>query len=171
MAPAHVRRLTPEDAEAFRALRLAGLEESPAAFGSSPDVESEHDLELIRARLAPGQDDATFGAFGGDALVGVVGLHRPTHTKGLHRGQVWGMYVAPAHRRAGAGRALVEALVAYARGCHGLAWLDLGVGVTNDGARALYESLGFSAWGIERDSLRVDGAPVDEAYMSLELDA
>lgn len=161
----------PADAEAFRALRLAGLAESPAAFGSSPDVASEHDLALVRSRLAPGQDDATFGAFAGDALVGVVGLHRPTHPKGRHRGQVWGMYVAPTHRRRGAGHALVAALVAYARGLDGLAWLDLGVGVDNAPARALYEGFGFEAWGTERDALRVDGSAVDELHMSLELAA
>jgi len=167
--PSKVRRLAPEDTEAFRALRLEGLAESPAAFGSSPDVASEHDLDLIRSRLTPDRDDAAFGAFTGGKLVGVLGLHRPTHPKGRHRGQVWGMYVDPAHRRKGHGRTLVAALVDYARGLDGLAWLDLGVGVENAAARTLYASFGFTEWGIERDALRVDGARVDEAHMSLEL--
>ena len=165
----NIRRLAPDDAEKFRTLRLAGLAESPAAFGSSPDVPSEHDLDLIRSRLDPESDSATFGAFVGDALVGVVGVIRPLHPKGRHRGRVWGMYVDPAHRRAGLGRALVEGLVAYARTLDDLAWLDLGVGVANAPARALYTALGFVEWGIERDALRVDAEPVDEMHMSLEL--
>jgi RimJ/RimL family protein N-acetyltransferase len=165
-----VRRLEPGDAETFRALRLEGLVESPAAFGSSPDVASEHDLDLIRSRLAPKLDAATFGAFAGEQLVGVLGLHRPTHPKGRHRGQIWGMYVDPAHRGRGLGRALLAALIEYARGLDGLAWLDLGVGVDNAAARAVYDSLGFEAWGVERDALRVDGERVDEAHMTLELD-
>ncbi len=171
MATAHVRRLGPADAEPFRALRLEGLAESPEAFGSSPEVESEHDLELIRSRLAPELESATFGAFAGEQLVGVLGLVRPTHPKGRHRGQVWGMYVDPAHRRGGVGRALVSALVDYARGLDGLAWLDLGVGVDNTAARALYEAFDFREWGVERDALRVADRAVDEAHMSLEIDS
>jgi ribosomal protein S18 acetylase RimI-like enzyme len=169
LATAHVRRLAPDDAEPFRALRLAGLAESPEAFGSSPDVESEHDLALIRSRLSPELENATFGAFDGERLIGVLGLVRPTHPKGRHRGQIWGMYVDPAQRRAGVGRALVATLVDYARGLEGLAWLDLGVGVDNAAARSLYEAFGFRAWGIEPDALRVDGRAIDEAHMSLEL--
>ncbi len=169
MTTASIRRLEPDDAEPFRALRLAGLEDSPAAFGSSPDVESEHDLELIRSRLHHGRDDATFGAFVEGRLVGVLGLQRPTHPKGRHRGHVWGMYVAREHRRDGVGSALVAALIEYARALEGLVWLDLGVGVDNLAARSLYEGFGFEAWGTERDALRVDGAAVDEAHMSLEI--
>lgn len=169
----HIRRLTPADAEAFRTLRLAGLAESPEAFGSSPDVASEHDLETIRARLSPELSQAVFGAFaraaGEKSLVGVVGLQRPTHPKGRHRGHVWGMYVAPANRRNGLAGALMGTLIAYAERLEGLAWLDLGVGVANDPARRLYESLGFNAWGLERDALRVGGVRVDELHMSREL--
>jgi len=164
-----IRRLTPSDAQAFRSLRLAGLEESPAAFGSSPDVESERDLELIASRLDPGLDAAVFGAFDAADLLGVLGLQRPDHPKGRHRGHVWGMYVDVEQRRKGIGRALVEAVVAYARSLDGLVWLDLGVGTTNQAARRLYESFGFEAWGVERDALRVAGSAVDEAHMSLEL--
>lgn len=168
-ATLEVRRLMPADALAFRTLRLAGLEENPTAFGSSPDVASEHDLDVIGTRLDPGLENATFGAFDGVDLVGVLGLQRPQHAKGRHRGHVWGMYVTPEQRRAGVGRALVEAVVDHARSLEGLAWLDLGVGTANEPARALYEGFGFEAWGVERDALRVDGAPVDEAHMSLDL--
>lgn len=167
----NVRRLDPSDAEAFRTLRLEGLAESPKAFGSSPDVASEHDLDLIRARLDPTLDDAVFGAFEDHALVGVIGLQRPTHPKGRHRGHVFGMYVAPASRREGVGRAVLDALIEYARGLDGLDWLDLGVGVGNTAARTLYASAGFADWGLERDALRVDGVSVDEVHMSLELGA
>ena len=63
----------------------------------------------------------------------------------------------------------LEPLLRELRGLDGLTWLDLGVGIHNAPARALYERAGFAEWGIERDALRVDGAPVDEAHMSLEL--
>ena len=52
------------------------------------------------------------------------------------------LYVAPARRGRGLGRALMEAAIALARE-RGAAWMDLGTSETDVAARALYESLGF----------------------------
>lgn len=53
------------------------------------------------------------------------------------------LYVAPAARRRGLGRALLEASIAHARE-RGAEHMDLGTGEQDVAARALYESLGFS---------------------------
>lgn len=53
------------------------------------------------------------------------------------------LYVEPAQRRGGAGRALVEAAGAMARDA-GAAGLSLVTGVDNLAARTLYESLGWT---------------------------
>ena len=53
------------------------------------------------------------------------------------------LYVAPARRGQGAGRALVEASIAFARS-EGADYMDLGTSEDDVAARALYESLGFS---------------------------
>lgn len=39
-----IRRLTPADAAAFQALRLAGLQREPSAFGSSFEMEFDEAL-------------------------------------------------------------------------------------------------------------------------------
>jgi ribosomal protein S18 acetylase RimI-like enzyme len=52
------------------------------------------------------------------------------------------LYVAPARRGRGLGRALMEAAIELARE-RGAAWMDLGTSETDVAARALYESLGF----------------------------
>jgi ribosomal protein S18 acetylase RimI-like enzyme len=80
------------------------------------------------------------------------------------------MYVAPHVRRRGVGAALLGALIGHARSLPGLEWLQLGVGVHNEEARALYQTHGFRPWGIDRDALRVDGRSVDELRMRLRLD-
>ena len=45
----HIRRLTPEDAQLYRAIRLEALRVNPEAFGSTFEVESTHPLPWCRA--------------------------------------------------------------------------------------------------------------------------
>jgi ribosomal protein S18 acetylase RimI-like enzyme len=52
------------------------------------------------------------------------------------------LYVAPAQRRQGLGRALMEAAIELARG-EGADYMDLGTSEDDTAARALYERLGF----------------------------
>jgi ribosomal protein S18 acetylase RimI-like enzyme len=67
------------------------------------------------------------------------------------------LYVAPAHRGRGLGRALMEAVLRTARE-RGAAYIDLNTGETDTAARNLYESLGFSA------SEGVPGGPINIYY-------
>ncbi len=53
------------------------------------------------------------------------------------------LYVRPARRREGFGRALMQAAMEHARS-RGAEHIDLGTGEQDAGARALYERLGFS---------------------------
>jgi ribosomal protein S18 acetylase RimI-like enzyme len=53
------------------------------------------------------------------------------------------LYVAPAHRGQGLGRALMEAALDLAREA-GASYMDLGTSEDDVAARALYESLGFT---------------------------
>lgn len=55
---------------------------------------------------------------------------------------LYDLYVAPASRKSGAGRALMQAAYAHAQQ-HGIARLDLTTARTNHTAQALYESLGW----------------------------
>jgi len=168
-----VRRLGPDDAPAFAALRLAGLRERPDAFGSSPEADLVNDAARVRELLSPEREDAVFGAFdetGGDStLVGVAGVQRHTGPKARHHATIWGMYVAPHARTRGLGGAVLDAAVAYAESLAGVEWLRLGVGVHNTAAQALYQRRGFAPWAVERDALRVAGEPVDELRMQLRL--
>ena len=52
----------------------------------------------------------------------------------------------------------------------GLRLVWLGVAIGNDGARRIYDRLGFRTFGIEPRGLLVDGDFVDEELMLLDLD-
>lgn len=168
-----IRILTADDAATYQALRLRGLRESPAAFGSTYENEVDIPLSQIAERLAhgAGREDVMFGAFDDDggALVGLAGLGRNAGRKTRHRAGVWGMYVAPEARGRGVGRALISALIAHARTLPGVERLILGVEAGNEAARALYNSFGFVTWGIEPQAYKLDGEYWDSEMMSLSL--
>ena len=151
-----VRVLVPEDAAAFQALRLGALLECPSAFASSHNEEVATPLATVGERLAEQADRATFGAFDGSALVGVLGLQREAMRKLAHKAMVWGMYVAPPARRAGVGARLLAAALAHASNPMGVRQVTLGVNAGNL-ALALYRRLGFEPFGLEPGFLRVDG--------------
>lgn len=164
-----IRRIGPEDAAAFRALRLAALAAHPEAFGSSLEEEAGIDLAVLRARLAAPPPDVLFGAFLGETLVGMAGLAVAARVKQRHKGTVWGVYVDPAQRGAGIAQALITALIDSAQAA-GLGVLQLAVTVGNVPAIRLYEAAGFVRTGIEPRALRVGDRFLDEALMVRLLD-
>ena len=165
-----IRRLTVDDVETYVALRRAMLLEAPTAFLADVENDIGCDPARVRGNIESGDDNAIYGAFA-PALVGVVGIGRFTHhQKARHRADLWGMYVDPANRGQGLGRLLVEAAIGHARErMPGALQVHLGVVETQAPARALYESCGFQAWGVEPNAIKVDEALYDETHMVLPL--
>ena len=164
------RKLEVADAETCVALRKEMLTNAPGSFGSSPEEDRGSDLALVRERLTGSADQAVFGAFDKTAgLVGSVGVHCATRLKERHKASVWGMYVAPAFRRQGAGQALMQSVIAFAQSAPRIEQIQLSVSASAPGAHRLYESLGFVVWGTEPDALRVTGQSFDEHHMMLVL--
>lgn len=155
-----IRRLVADDAAAFRELRLAGLVEAPTAFGSSYAAEKDNSVEDFAATIGR---NYLAGAWVGDRLVGVTGFYQLTGEKTAHRGNIWGVYVDPAHRGFGVARLLLEHVLAHAR-LHVLQ-VHLSVVADNEAALALYERLGFVRYGLEPRSLRIEGQFYDEDLM------
>ena len=165
----NIRRLRADDAAAFQALRLAALLDTPEAFASSHDEEKDLPLDAVARRFEDRPGHAVFGAFHGDALVGVVGLAREARAKMAHKAHVWGMYVGGAARGHGVARQLMEAVLALARETAGIAKLTLSVDAANVAAIALYESLGFVVFGREADAMRIGADIRNDLQMSLHL--
>jgi ribosomal protein S18 acetylase RimI-like enzyme len=166
-ARAEVRLLAPADAEGMVRLRREALAREPEAFSASTEDDVAASLDFVRAALAR-SDQATFGAFAPE-LVGSVGVAREAKRKQAHRAQIWGLYVDAAQRGAGIGRALVAAALDFARRQDGVTHVGLCVAESSAAAIALYEQLGFRAWGVEPASLRVGGRAVAVRHMTLAL--
>ena len=168
---ATIRVLGADDAQAYQALRLRGLRESPTAFSSSYEEEVGRSAADVVARVTPAADGSkcAFGAFVDGALGGIVAFMRPLRPKLEHTSELVGMYVAPEQRRRRLGRALVDAVVEHARRQSGVEQIKLGVNATNDAARRLYQAAGFVRYGVEPNAIRVDGRYYDEELYVLRL--
>lgn len=162
-----IRVLQPSDAEAYRALRLQALHEQPPAFGALPH--DEPTASAAAARLEANDDRRVFGAFSGDHLVGIVRVSRYASSNEKHRAYLAGLYVLPAQRKAGIGRALANAAIKWASTAPGVRRLNLTVVTSQTAAISLYESLGFHRYGIERETFSDGGKYYDEALMTLAL--
>jgi len=168
-----VRKLIEADAEAFFALRLQGLKDSPSAFGSTYEEEAARGVDFVKERFRTAHkrdNNPIFGAFERDKLGGVVGLFQYEQAKKRHRSMLWGMYVAPTARRSGAGRLLCQAAVDHVReSLKDVEFIDLVVESSNHPAKSLYSSMGFRIYGSQVKALKCGSEYFDEDLMSLPL--
>ncbi|KHK57379.1 GCN5 family acetyltransferase [Ralstonia sp. A12] len=155
-----VRQLALADAADYRAIRLAALQDSPEAFGSTYEAEAGLPLAAFAQRLTT---TTVLGAYDGARIVGMVGFKQQTGAKDAHKGFVWGFYVAPEVRGRGVGTALVDGIVAAATGV--VEQLTLSVVHTNAAALALYQRCGFDTYGIEPRALKSAAGYADEVLM------
>ncbi|WP_157722152.1 GNAT family N-acetyltransferase [Tumebacillus avium] len=172
MLQLHIRNLGPDDAAAFRQLRLRALQEYPQAFGSSFEEEQhttlEADTAVFASRVAP--NNFVAGAFLEDGtLVGTIGFVRQQRNKLKHKGMIWGMYVAPELHGTGAGSKLMQHVIDELKQEPEITQIQLAVVTTNEPAKRLYERFGFVTYGLEKAALIVDGTVYDEHWMALYL--
>lgn len=143
-----ITRIGPADWESFRAVRLASLSESPAAFGSRYADWVAAPAERWQSRLT--QVPLTLLAQEATKVVGVV--------SGQPVGERWveliSMWVAPAARGTGVAGQLIGAVVDRAAGQDRTTYLM--VRSDNAHARRSYERAGFVDTGIP------EGWPADE---------
>jgi ribosomal protein S18 acetylase RimI-like enzyme len=148
-----IHRAGVEEWRRIRDARLRSLRDAPEAFGSTYDGETgrpEDDWRSWVTGWDGARDQALFAAVEDPAWVGIaLGVRWVREPDVVH---LYAMWVDPAVRRRGAGRALVEDVVGWSAGL-GVRAVMLDVTVSNDAAAALYGSTGFVDTG-ERRPLR-----------------
>jgi RimJ/RimL family protein N-acetyltransferase len=157
-----VRRLTPEEAESFRDVRLEGVRLQDREFRFSTEDELAIPMSALRARM---ETDFIVGAFVGDELVGIGGLTRQAGSKLSHRALLWGMYIKAAHRRSGLSDTMMQTLLDFAEQSE-IESVILTVVSHNEVASRFYSRWGFIAYGIDRSVVKLaDGSYLDETLM------
>ena len=138
-----IRRVTGDDWQLLRSLRLTALAESPGSFGSTLAEEERYDESAWRTW--PGAAAVFAAEVAGEA----VGLAVGVGTAEPDERRLISLWVDPRFRRHGAGAALVSHVGRWAAG-EGASRLSLWVSRTNLPARELYLSHGFTLEGTPR---------------------
>jgi RimJ/RimL family protein N-acetyltransferase len=166
----HVALLQPPNAPRYRALMLEAYKLAADAFTSTAEERAAEPEAFWIKRIAdPSGLTAAFGAFEGQELIGTVALEFAAKPKTKHKALVIGMYVTPAARGSGAGRALLMAAIEHARIRGGLLSLTLTVTEGNAPAITLYRSVGFREYGTEPMAILTPSGYKGKVLMSLQL--
>ena len=159
-----VRHFQPDEWPVYKVLRLRSLEDSPMAFGSTLDLESQRPdvvwAERLRNAVASEQDCVLLAEMDGAAcgLVWAKADASDPRTANLYQ-----MWVAPEARGHGLGDALLQAAIDWARqaGAH---FVKLGVAVGDTPAARLYQRAGFMADGAE-EPIRAGSAALSQGMV------
>lgn len=162
-----IRKLQVEDAEAYWKLRLQALYEYPRSFGASYEEVKDKPIERIIERFSASDSNFILGAFSEpEELIGMAGFRRETFLKMRHKGTVWGMYVDRAYQGRGIGQRLMQELLHRVRKIPELEQIQLYVVDTNEHAKRLYQSVGFTTYGLEIHAMKLDDSTyVNEEFM------
>jgi len=145
-----LRRLASHEADLHRTLRLRALRDAPDSFGEAyTDVAARpigYWEELTRSVTEPGRNVMFLACEGHDVLGAAYGLLDRARSDA---GRVGGMWVEPAWRGRGVGRALLQEVISCGRE-RGLRRLGLWAPGHNPAAIALYTRAGFRNTGDRR---------------------
>lgn len=159
-----IRKLIAKDASAFQELRLEGLKSHPCEFGTAYEEEVALAIDVIERRLEEGM---VYGAFPDGKLSAIAGFRRYDRIKKQHKGELFGVYVGQGARGLGLGEAVVQKVIAVARG--DVEQLLATVACLNHPARSLYAKLGFEVFGHEPRAQKVGDRYFDQEHLVLML--
>ncbi|WP_459502737.1 N-acetyltransferase family protein [Bacillus sp. C1] len=165
-----IRILSDLEAVPYWDLRLQALRVNPEAFVTTYEeaMQKENPVEEV-ARNLNSKTSYTFGAFNDEnQLLGVVTLLTEQKAAYKHKGHLVAMYVDHQSRGKGLAKGLIQALIEQARELK-IEQINLGVVADNEEAKKLYQSMGFTAYGIEKNALKMNGIYRDDELMVLFL--
>ena len=162
--------LSKHDATNYWNLRLQALQMNPEAFATTYEeaLKKENPVDEVTKNLES-QTSFTFGAFDKQGyLLGVVTLLTEQKLAFQHKGHIVAMYVDAKNRGNGYARSLIQAVIEKARECN-MEQLTLAVVSNNEVAKKLYQSCGFTTYGVEKRALKMNDVYRDEEHMVLFL--
>ncbi len=165
-----IRQLEPNDSAGYYNIRLQGLRLHPEAFGTgAEDWLKATDEQVMNILEKSSQDDFVLGYFQDGELAGVIGLKKEKKHSVGHKGTIWGLIVLPKFRNQGIGKALLKALIARAAQTQELKYIRAVVTISAVNAKYIFESCGFSSYGIEQRGIKEDTNFFDQSFMMLNL--
>lgn len=163
-----IRKLTEDDAEDYRKIRLEALYKNQDSFGTTYHEEAIKTIEQFRDRI-PVNNNFILGCFENKELIGIVAFHQESRIKLRHKAYISSMYVQQEYRGKGIGKLLLNKLIEKAKVIKQLEILLLDVVQSNFLAKNLYLSFGFQIYGIEKMAYKFNNQYFDLDLMCLKI--
>ncbi len=169
-----IRPLSTQDAHAYQTLRLQALQTNPDSYLSTYESEKDKPTDAfaweIRYAASP-QLGGYYGLFT-DAepqeLIGYAQLDPSQLPKQQHTAALFNLYVHPDHRHQGHAKKLISHITDLAKQ-HGIEQIFINCNRKNQPAQKLYQSLGFTEYGVKSKAVKWQGEYDDEVQMVKEL--
>lgn len=159
-----IKLLTKNEWLSWKNIRLEALKNTPEAFGSSFEEESNLlDKDFQQTFIK----NNVFGAFKNDELIGCAAFSCLHTLKTKHRGILWGMYIKPEYRGEGVADNLLNTVILFAKSK--VIQLHLTCVANNNHAVKFYQRNGFEICGTVPRALKIDTQYYDELLMVLML--
>lgn len=162
------RRLLPSDVAAYHAIRLECLREFPCHFGASHAEQAALPKLWMEDKIETRSNEAfVVGAFDGEGLIGICGIHRDGALHRRHIATVVQMYVQAAYSGHKIGLGLMQATIGEAWKLPELEQLVLEVVTSSGSAVHVYGQAGFEQYGFHKDFLKIGDRYEDALLMVL----
>lgn len=168
MSKPTLRRLTLDNVDAFRAMRLRALREHPRAYLQTYEEENARQRKFHEIMI---EQNIVMGAFqtndtvGVEILVGYTILSLNQMNKTKHKGNVWGAYVVPEHRYNDLAKQMRLRLFEVAKGI-GLKYCTSSIVANNPAALRVHLGVGYIEMFRETDGVQhADGSFDDVIHL------
>ena len=162
------RKLQASDSKSYREIRLGCLKKFPENFGSNYEDEKAKEVLFFQPHIEQqNTNNFIIGAFYNNSLIGISGFNRYESDKTKHRGRIIQVYVKPEYQGQHIGSTIIKATIKEVFKISGIEQIEINVLTNNTNAEKLYFKLGFDAYGIQKNYLKINNRYLDQKMMLL----
>lgn len=158
------RKLTLQDLQAFKVLRLEALKTNPESFGSHYARELTYEDAKFQRLLRNNANNFVFGAFDNEHIIAMAGFYVANDI-----GNIWGVFTKPEYRGQRISKHLMKKVLTEAKQMPNVQKIQLGVTSESPAAVGLYKSMGFVTYKVAEDPITHGDFSMCEILMELQL--
>jgi RimJ/RimL family protein N-acetyltransferase len=163
-----IRKLQPNESNAYRTLRLQCLKNYPTHFTSNYDDEKVKEKLFFQNHIEQSDtNNFIIGAFHDSTLVGISGFNRSDREKTKHKGKIIQVYVNSDYQGQQIGFNIIKNTIVEAFKLQNVEQIEIDVISSNKHAAKLYEKIGFKTYGTQKHFMKVNNNYYDHIMMIL----
>lgn len=163
-----IRKLLPNESNSYRKLRLQCLKNYPNYFTTNYEDEKTKEKLFFQHYIEQSdKNNFVIGAFHDKHLIGISGFKRHEAKKINHSGIIIQVYVNSEYQGRNIGSNIIKYTLDEAFKIDGIEQIEIGVISINDNAENIYRKIGFEAFGLQKNFLKIDNLYYDHKMMMI----